>query len=66
MQLLDFDDDDDITAEFELYRTTPFADGKVVATSVLDSLMSAVCTDCVERFNSVYSLVVILYHGTQG
>lgn len=40
VQYLDFEDDDDDA--IELYRTTSFAAGSVIATSVIDSVMSAV------------------------
>ncbi|XP_062510417.1 calcium-activated potassium channel subunit alpha-1-like [Corticium candelabrum] len=39
VQYLDFEDDDDDA--IELYRTTSFAAGSVIATSVIDSVMSA-------------------------
>ena len=42
VQFLDQDDDDD--PDTELYMTQPFACGTAFAVSVLDSLMSTVCT----------------------
>lgn len=42
VQFLDQDDDDD--PDTELYLTQPFACGTAFAVSVLDSLMSTVCT----------------------
>jgi len=42
VQFLDQDDDDD--PDTELYMTQPFACGTAFAVSVLDSLMSTVCS----------------------
>jgi potassium large conductance calcium-activated channel subfamily M alpha protein 1 len=60
VQLIDFDDDDDHNS-FELYRATPFAFGNVIATSVLDSLMSAI------YFNpNIVTVVKLLIRGQIG
>jgi hypothetical protein len=49
VQFLDQDDDDD--PDTELYLTQPFACGTAFAISVLDSLMSTVCS-CPSRLSN--------------
>jgi len=56
VQFLDQDDDDD--PDTELYMTQPFACGTAFAVSVLDSLMSTVCS-LVFTFHYHYLLTIL-------